>query len=116
MRFENLEVWKLGCRLSVEVFATFRELKDFGFKDQITRSALSVPSNIAEGFERDSEKEKARYLRIAKGSLGEFKTQTYIGIKIGYIPIEIGQRWLKTSEDLGARIGSLITKLTSISP
>ena len=112
MQFENLDIWKQSCLLSVEVFRTFKELKDFGYKDQITCSSLSVPSNIAEGFERDSQKEKARYLRIAKGSLGEFKTQTYIGIKIGYIPPELGKRWLKESEKLAAQLGSLINYLT----
>ena len=52
LRFENLDVWKRGTALCVEMYRYFSGVKDFGFRDQITRSALSVPSNIAEGFER----------------------------------------------------------------
>jgi four helix bundle protein len=51
MRFENLEVWKKAARLSADIYRNLKDLKDYGFKDQITRSGLSVPSNIAEGFE-----------------------------------------------------------------
>jgi len=50
---ENLEVWKRSCRLSVNLYKSLGSCKDYGFKDQITRSALSIPSNIAEGYERN---------------------------------------------------------------
>ena len=50
MRFEDLEVWKRSCRLCVEIFKALKEFRDSGFKDQITRSALSIPSNIAEAM------------------------------------------------------------------
>ena len=65
-------------------------LKDFGFKDQITRSSLSIPSNIAEGMERSTEKEKARFLEIARGSAAELRTPIMIGIEIEYINKETG--------------------------
>lgn len=58
MAFEQLEVWKRSARLSANVYKTLRKCDDFGFRDQITRSGLSVPSNIAEGMERDSAREK----------------------------------------------------------
>jgi four helix bundle protein len=83
--FEKLEVWKRGCRLSVEIYKLLRESKEYGFKDQLFRSALSVPSNIAEGYERGSRKEYIRFLNIAKGSCGELRTQLYIGIEAGII-------------------------------
>ena len=51
MRFEDLEVWKRSARMSVEIYRYFSKLKDFGFKDQKTRASLSVPSNIAEGYD-----------------------------------------------------------------
>jgi four helix bundle protein len=76
--FENLEVWKRSSRLCVALYKQLRDCKDRGFKDQATRSALSVPSNIAEGYERDSLNEYIRFLRIAKGSCGELRTQLYI--------------------------------------
>lgn len=77
MKFEDLDVWKRSSRLCAELYKHFRKVKDFGFRDQITRSALSVPSNIAEGVERDSQKDFARFLQYSKGSCGELRTQIY---------------------------------------
>ena len=74
---EKLEVWKRGCRLAVDLYNALEQCRDYGLKDQITRSAISVPSNIAEGFERDSSREFSRFLKIAKGSCGELRTQLY---------------------------------------
>lgn len=80
MYYENLDVWKRSKSLAVSVYKHLANLRDFGFKDQVTRSALSVSSNIAEGGERFYVKEKKQFFSIAKGSIGEFKSQTYIGI------------------------------------
>ncbi len=55
MKFEDMDVWKESSRLSVSVYRELANLKDFGFKDQITRSGLSIPSNIAEGFGRSTD-------------------------------------------------------------
>ena len=85
MQYEKLEVWLRSKNLAIDVYRELADLRDFGFKDQITRSALSVPSNIAEGLERSSNIEKARFLVISKGSSGDFKTQADIGVAIGYI-------------------------------
>ena len=85
MSYEDLDVWKRACRLSCEIYTVLSRCRDFGFRDQITRSGLSIPSNIAEGFERGSQKEKRQFLYYAKGSLAELKTQVYIGQRIGYI-------------------------------
>nr|WP_035586589.1 four helix bundle protein [Hippea jasoniae] len=90
MKCENLDVWKKGCRLSIEIYKYFKDLKDFGFKDQITRSSLSIASNIAEGMEKESDKEKIRFIEIAKGSCAELITQIYIGIEINYIEKQLG--------------------------
>jgi four helix bundle protein len=85
MRCENLDVWKRSCRLSVEIYKYFKENKDFGFKEQITKTSLSIPSNIAEGMEKNYQKEKIRFFEISKGSVAELITQIYIGIEIDYI-------------------------------
>lgn len=77
--------------MSAEIYKTLAELRDYGFRDQITRAGLSIPSNIAEGYERDSNKEIANFLNYSKGSAGELRTQIYIGIEIGYIPKETGR-------------------------
>jgi four helix bundle protein len=67
MLFENMDVWKRSRKMAIEVYRQTTDLKDYGFKDQITRSALSVPSNIAEGLERSSIPDKCRFLQYAKG-------------------------------------------------
>ena len=81
MSFENLDIWKRSSRLCADVYLGTQALKDFGFRDQLT--ALSVPSNIAEGMTRLSNKEKCRFLEIAS-SMAEARTQIYIGVEIGY--------------------------------
>jgi four helix bundle protein len=108
MRFEELKVWKRAAKLSSDIYRQVRSLRDFGFKDQITRSGLSIPSNIAEGFERISPKEMLNFLSYAKGSCGELRCQIYIGIDIDYIPKEIGGRWISETEEISMMIGGLI--------
>lgn len=110
MFFERLEVWKRSSRLSATLYQQLATLKDWGFRDQITRCGLSIPSNIAEGYERDSKKEIARFLTIAKGSAGELVTQTYIGIEAGYIDKEIGMQWIDETKQIGKMLGALIKR------
>ncbi len=102
MRFEDLEVWKRAARLSADIYIQLRELRDFGFKDQITRSGLSIPSNIAEGFERESQKENITFLSYAKGSCGELRCQIYIGMEAGFIAKELGKEWLQETKEISA--------------
>ena len=111
MKFEDLEVWKRSSRLCTELYKHFRDVKDFGFRDQITRSVLSIPSNIAEGVERGSQKDFARFLHYSKGSCGELRTQIYIGIEIGYIPTELGKSWIQETKELSSMLVGLIKSL-----
>lgn len=109
--FEELEVWKKAARLSVDIYKELVSLKDYEFRDQITRSGLSIPSNIAEGHERRSDKETANFFSYAKGSAGELRTQVYIGIEIGYITKEIGRKWLIEVTEISKILHALIRKL-----
>lgn len=111
MAFEKLDVWKRSASLSAEIYRQMRTLKDYGFRDQITRSGLSIPSNIAEGIERSSIKEKPQFLSYAKGSCGELRTQVYIGMKIGYVPITKGKTWLSETKEISAMITGLINSI-----
>ncbi|MDC9511479.1 four helix bundle protein [Pseudoalteromonas sp. Angola-4] len=111
MNFENLEVWKRSARLSADIYKATATLKDYGFRDQLTRSGLSVPSNIAEGMSRESNKEKRRFLDIARASLAEARTQIYIGIDIKYINNIDGKEWLKETNELSAMIQCLKLKI-----
>ena len=89
--FEDLEVWQLSMALCTDVYAlTNTDLfaKDFGLKDQIRRSAVSIPSNISEGFERDSNNQFLYFLAISKGSCGELRTQLTIAFNLNYLSEE----------------------------
>lgn len=111
MKCEKLEVWKQSSRLSAEVYKTMKACRDYGFKDQLTRSGLSIPSNIAEGMEKESIKERLRFLEIAKGSAAEFTTQTYIGIDICYIDKAEGLRWIEKANHILSMLSRLQTSL-----
>ena len=108
MSFEQLDVWKRSARLSVNIYKELSNLKDWGFRDQITRSGLSIPSNIAEGYERESKAERVRFLTIAKGSAGELLTQTYIGIEAGYIKRDVGKQWIEEIREISKMLAGLI--------
>ena len=108
MRFEDLEVWKRSARLSADIYRAMQSVKDYGFRDQLTRAGLSVPSNIAEGFERESIREFVNFLSYAKGSCGELRTQIYIGMEISYIDRENGKTWIQESVEISAMLAGLI--------
>ncbi len=111
MNFEKLEVWKMSTQLSVDVYKEMKELRDFGFKDQITRSSLSVPSNIAEGMSRNGGREKLQFLNIARGSCSELRTQIYIGIEIDYINNELGKSWIEQTRRIASMLSGLMKKI-----
>ena len=86
--FEDLEVWKLARKLTGKIYSLSRSgefSKDFGFRNQICRAAVSIVSNIAEGFERRSNTQFMQFLDIANGSAGEVRAQLYIALDLDYI-------------------------------
>ena len=110
--FEKLDVWRRSSRLCVELFCELRASKDWGFRDQITRAALSVPSNIAEGYERGSRKEYVQFLRIAKGSCGEARTQLYIGREAGLLNEALAKKLIRETTEISLMLGAMIAKLS----
>lgn len=82
--FEDLEVWKRSCKLAVRVYERLRDSREYALRDQMQRAAVSIASNIAEGAERGG-KDFGRFLRIARGSAAELRTQCYIAAKIGML-------------------------------
>ncbi len=105
--FEDLEVWKLSMELCTEIYElTNTKLfsKDYGLKDQIRRSAISIPSNISEGFERDSKNQFLYFLAISKGSCGELRTQLTIAANLEYLDKTkfdyLKQKCIETSRQL----------------
>ncbi|MCP4041168.1 MAG: four helix bundle protein [Gammaproteobacteria bacterium] len=108
MRFEDLEVWKRSARLSAQLYKNLCGSINYGFRDQITRAGLSIPSNIAEGIERESWKDCVKFLFYAKGSCGELRTQIYIGMEAGFIAKELGKEWLQETKEISAMLVGLI--------
>jgi four helix bundle protein len=111
--FEDLEVWQRGCRLTVEIFRAFRRCKEFTLKDQIQRAALSIPSNVAEGAERGSNKDFAHFLNIAKGSCGELRTQLYIARKLDFVGRAEAEKLVSESKEVSAMLEGLRRSILS---
>ncbi len=107
-QFEDLKVWQKSAQLCVNVYQFFNSKQLFHFNDQITGAVLSISSNIAEGFERGSNNEFIRFLIYAKGSCGEFRSQTQIGIRINYIDEDIGLKWIDESIVISRMLTGLI--------
>jgi four helix bundle protein len=117
--FEDLEVWQRACHLAVEIFEEFRSRDFINLKNQIERSALSIPSNIAEGAERGGVKEFSQFLKIAKGSCGELRTQLYIAAKLKSLESQKSKSLIEESKEISAMIEGLrksITKTTKTAP
>ncbi len=83
-RFEDLIVWQKAKELVLFIYKNFKDCKDWGFKDQIQRAALSVMNNIAEGFERRADKQFKHFLFIAKSSSAEVRSMMYVGLELAY--------------------------------
>jgi four helix bundle protein len=86
--FEDLRVWQAGIQLVKSVYLVTNDgrlTKDFGLRDQLRRAAVSIPTNIAEGFERASRKEYLQFLNIAKGSAGEVRSLLRVALEVGYL-------------------------------
>jgi len=112
--FEDLEVWKLSMNLTIDVYKHFKECKDFGFKNQIQRACVSIPSNIAEGFARRTNKEFCQFLYIAKGSCAEVRTQAYLAKHLDYIENDIFMNYLKETEHISRMLYNMIKYRSSL--
>lgn len=84
-RFEDILSWQKSKELALNIYHLYATNKDYGFKDQIQRASVSIMNNIAEGFERRSDKELRHFLFIAKGSCGEVRSMLYLAKDLKYI-------------------------------
>ena len=110
-RFEDILAWQKAKVLTVEIYKQFENSKDFGFRDQIQRAAVSVMNNIAEGFERKSNKEFAYFLYVAKGSCGEVRSMLILAQELNKINKEQAQPLQVLAEEISKMLSGLIKTL-----
>jgi len=110
-KFEDIKAWQKAGELNVIVYKLFRGCKDFSFKDQICRAVISIMNNIAEGFERCTNKEFTHFLFIAKGSSGEVRSMLYLALKLNYISIQDFNICYKLSLEISKMLSGLIKTL-----
>ncbi|MEM6314619.1 MAG: four helix bundle protein [Planctomycetota bacterium] len=109
-RFEDSEAWKKARVWTRQIYlvsdtGTFG--KDFGLKDQIRRAAVSVMSNLAEGYERESDRDTMRFVSIAKGSAAEVRCQLYIALDVGHLDRNTFVGLLEQGEEIARIIGGI---------
>jgi len=107
-KFEDLEIWKEGMRLATKIYDALGGCHDFGLRDQMQRAAVSIPSNIAEGYDRETNKEFIYFLNVAKGSCAELRTQIYLARHTGIISEEKNNELLECSRKLSAMLYKFI--------
>ena len=112
--FEDLRVWQKGIELVKQIYILSREgefSRDFGLRDQLRRASVSIPANIAEGYERHFRKEYVQFLNIAKGSTGEIRSLLRVALEVGYLNQSqydtLHQQAIELSRMLSAQIQAL---------
>ena len=110
--FEELDVWKRSCRLAVEVSHAISDCKQYAIRDQMQRAAISIPSNIAEGAERDSRQDFIRFLRIAKGSCAGVRTQCYVAVRLELLEKPQSDHFVQESKEISAMLQGLVFSLS----
>ena len=115
-RFEDLIAWQKSRVLAADVYRAVAQgpvARDFGLKDQMQRAAVSIMANIAEGFERRSPADFARFLTIAKASCAELKSHFFLATDVGYIDAELFRKLQNQAEEVNRIIGGLRTSLNT---
>ncbi|MCR5660434.1 MAG: four helix bundle protein [Bacteroidales bacterium] len=111
--FEDLRIWQDAQEIALEIYEMFKDNKDYGFRDQIQRAAISISNNIAEGSEYSSDAMMIRYLRTSKGSCGEVKNMLYLCPKLGYCSNERAIELIGKCKSLTNAIGAFIAYLAN---
>ena len=113
--FEDLVVWQRGCRVAVRVFKMVRNMKNYGLKDQIERSAISISSNIAEGSERPPQ-DFAKFIGYLLGSVAELKTQLYIADEAALIDTKDRTETTRELSEIARMLNRLRQSLDATAP
>ncbi|MDR0694791.1 MAG: four helix bundle protein [Prevotellaceae bacterium] len=111
-KFEDVIAWQKAQDFAVTLYSIFKNIKDFGFKDQLNRAVVSISNNIAEGFDRCSDADFARFLYIAIGSCSEVKSMLYLAERLGYMNGEQKAIAIEQADEISKIIRGLIKTLT----
>lgn len=107
-KFEDIIAWQKAQELAVLVYATFKDIKDYSFKDQVCRAVVSISNNIADGFDRNSDADFSRFLYIAISSSSETRSMLYLASKLGYINTDKRDELLGKANEVSMIIRGLI--------
>lgn len=110
-KFEDIIAWQKAQDLAVDVYSEFGSLKDYGFRDQICRASVSVSNNIAEGFDRNSDADFARFLYFAIASCSEVRSMLHLSARLKYVSEEKKSDLLSKSEEVSRIIRGLIKSI-----
>jgi len=111
--FEDMPVWRSAQTMACEIYRHFEKCKDFSFRDQIRRAAVSVPTNVAEGYERRTNKEFIQFLFIAKGSCAEVRSLSDLAFSLSMVDKHTLVKWQEQSLSISKQISGLIKYLRS---
>ncbi|MDR2801995.1 MAG: four helix bundle protein [Prevotellaceae bacterium] len=112
-KFEDIIAWQKAQDFAVILYSVFRNVGDWGFKNQLYRAVVSISNNIAEGFDRCSDADFARFLYIATGSCSEVKSMLYLAERLGYINSEQKVIGIEQADEISRIIRGLIKTLTA---
>lgn len=107
-KFEDIIAWQKAKELTIAIYIQFKNCRDFGLKDQIQRASVSIMNNIAEGFERRTNKELINFLYISKGSCGEVRSMLYLSLQFGYINKEQFEEYYNLSIEISRLLSGFI--------
>jgi four helix bundle protein len=110
-KFEDIHSWQRAKLLTLFIYKVFKVNKDYSFKDQIQKASVSILNNIAEGFERKSNKELSHFLYIAKGSCGEVRSMLYVALELGYVSEKDFQKMYNESVEISKMLSGFIKTL-----
>ena len=111
--FKDLIAWQKAQSLTIQIYKDFQNVKDFGFRDQIQRAAISIANNIAEGHARRSDKAFKNFLFISVASAAEVESMSLIATELGYLSQTIQNQRIEQVEEVARLINGLIRKLSA---
>ena len=110
-KFEEIISWQKGKELILMIYSVLKNCRDFSFKNQLERASVSIMNNIAEGFERKTNKELKNFLFIAKGSAGEVRSMLSLGLDLNYLVRKDFEKMHNLTVEISRLISGLIKKL-----